>query len=75
MATPLTAPILAWLGRLSHPWLFVIVALLFLVNLVLPDPIPFIDELLLGLGAVLLANLKERRRGGRRPPIDGTPPS
>jgi hypothetical protein len=34
---------------------------LFLVDLVIPDMIPFADELLLGLLALLFASLKRRR--------------
>lgn len=71
----LLAPLLRWLGRLSYPRLFLVTAVLFILSLLIPDPIPLIDELLLGLGTLLLANWK--RRGdpgpgaGGRPPIDG----
>lgn len=60
MANPLLAPVLSWLGRLRHPQLFVVTGLLFLVNLVVPDPLPFIDEILL---ASLTLWLGSRRRG------------
>lgn len=72
MANPLLAPLLAWLGRLSYPRLFVVAGLLFVVNLFIPDPIPFFDELLLGLGTLLLANFKNRKDKGDPPPIDGS---
>jgi len=58
--SPLLIPVLRWFGRLSYPKLFVITGVLFLVNLVIPDPFPFVDELLLGLGTLLLANRKRR---------------
>lgn len=48
------------LGRLGFPRLFLLTAALFVVNLVVPDPIPFVDELLLGLATLLLANWKRR---------------
>lgn len=60
MPNPLLAPLLAWARRLRHPTLFKITALLFAVNLVVPDAIPLIDEILLGLGTLLLANWKNR---------------
>ncbi|NIJ69122.1 DUF6116 family protein [Xanthomonas sp. 60] len=60
MINPLMAPALAWARRLRYPTLFKITAGLFLVTLLVPDPIPFIDELLFGLGTLLLANWKRR---------------
>lgn len=74
MANPLLLPLLNWARRLRHLTLFKLSAALFALTLVLPDPVPFIDELLLGLGTVLLANWKHRRPAGaddRPPPIDG----
>ena len=47
MPNLLLAPVLSWLRRLRHPQLFVITAALFLVDVVVPDVVPFIDELLL----------------------------
>ena len=70
MPNPLVAPALRFLGRLSYPRLFVVTAGLFLLDLAVPDFIPFADELLLGLGTLLLANWKRR---GEREPIDRTP--
>lgn len=61
MPNPLVAPLLRWVGRLSYPRLFLLTAALFLADLVVPDMVPFADELLLGLGTLLLANWKRRR--------------
>lgn len=61
MANPLLAPLMGFLGRLSYPRLFVVTAALFLVDLVIPDFVPFADEILLGLGTLLLANWKNRK--------------
>ena len=61
MANPLLAPVLGFLGRLSYPRLFVITATLFVIDLVIPDFIPLADEILLGLGSLLLANFKSRK--------------
>ena len=58
MANPLLAPVLGFLGKLSYPRLFTLSAILFAIDLVVPDFIPFADELLLGLGTLLLANWK-----------------
>ena len=68
MRNPLLVPLLAWLGRLGFPRLFAITCTLFLVNLVVLDPLPFVDELLLGLATLLLASWK--RRGATPAPID-----
>ena len=71
MPNPLLVPVLRWFGRLSYPKLFAITGALFLVNLVIPDPFPFVDELLLGLGTLLLANRKRRDAGASGATIDG----
>ena len=55
MPNLLIAPLLRWLGRLSFPRLFLLSAVLFVLDLLVPDVIPFADELLLGLGTLLLA--------------------
>jgi Family of unknown function (DUF6116) len=70
MPNPLVGPILGFLGRLSFPKLFAVTGGLFLLNLVVPDLIPFIDELLLGLGTLLLASLRKRGDDGKTP-IEG----
>jgi len=41
--------------------LFFIVIALFFVDLLIPDFIPFIDEIILGLLAIILANWKKER--------------
>jgi hypothetical protein len=45
---------------LRFPTLFGLVAGLFLLDLVIPDLIPFADEILLALGTLLLASLRKR---------------
>jgi hypothetical protein len=39
-----------------------ITAALFIADVLLPDFIPFVDEILLGLGTLLLANIKRRKQ-------------
>ena len=63
MPNPLLAPLLRWVGRLSYPRLFLVTAVLFVVDVIVPDFIPLADELLLGLGTLLLANWKKRGAG------------
>ncbi len=60
MANPMLLPLIGWARRLRYPTLFKLTAALFAVTLVVPDPIPFVDELLLGMGTLLLANWKTR---------------
>jgi Family of unknown function (DUF6116) len=77
MANPIIGPILGFLGRLSYPKLFMLTATLFVVDFIIPDIIPFIDEILLGLGAMLLANWRKKPdtvgdgSAQAKPPIEG----
>ena len=57
--------LLGWAGKLRFPTLFAITAVLFTVSMLLPDPIPFLDEILFELGTLLLASWKKRKQ-----PID-----
>jgi hypothetical protein len=56
--------LLGWLvsrlARLRFPKLFLLTALLFAVDFVVPDFIPFADEILLGLATALLASWRRR---------------
>jgi len=72
MPNPLLGPILRWFGKLSYPRLFAVAGFLFLADMLIPDVIPFADELLLGLGTLLLANWKKKEPGASgKPPIEG----
>ncbi len=53
--TPLVALLLRFASRLRFPWLFGLTATMLAVDLLLPDPFPFVDELALGLLALLFA--------------------
>lgn len=59
---------------LRYPQLFLLFATLFAVDLVVPDMVPFVDELLLGMLTLLLARLKDRRDGGEPPVIKDVTP-
>ena len=77
MSRLLLGPLLAWARKLRYPTLFKLTAALFVFSLLLPpglDPIPLIDELLLGLGTLLLANWKRRNDPGPSPTGNGKPP-
>ncbi|WP_207796342.1 DUF6116 family protein [Pseudohalioglobus lutimaris] len=49
-----------WASRLRFPYLLLITGLLFVVNLFIPDVVPFADEIIMGLVTVFLANLKKK---------------
>jgi hypothetical protein len=50
-------------AKLRFPTLFLITAGLFVLDLLIPDVIPFADEILLGLGTLLLGSLRRRSPG------------
>ena len=66
MRTLLLAPLMRFLGKLSYPRLFMLTGALFVLDLLVPDMVPLVDELLLGLGTLLLANWKKRKDPGAR---------
>ena len=50
-----------FLGRLRFPQVLVLLVVLFVLDLFLPDPIPFVDEIILGVLALLVSLWKERQ--------------
>jgi hypothetical protein len=56
----LIAPLIAYLATLRFPVLFALTVTLLILDLLIPDIIPFADEILLGLGATLLGNWRKR---------------
>jgi hypothetical protein len=48
--------------NLRFPWLFVLLAALAGLDLLIPDPLPFVDELGFVLLAALVGTWKQRRR-------------
>jgi len=70
--SPLTSLIQRFLPRLKYPYLFLILGGLFLVDLVIPDPVPLVDELLLAMLTFLVATFTTRR-DPTPPPKDVTP--
>ena len=55
-----------YLESLRFPWLLLVTVVLFLVNVFIPDVIPFIDELLLALIAVVLGRLKLKPKSAEK---------
>jgi hypothetical protein len=68
MAKFVRAPLLRWLAQLRYPKLFLVIAGLFVIDLAIPNFVPW-DDILLGLGTLMLARWKDRSRptpGGSR---------
>lgn len=59
--------IAGFLGRLRFPQLFAVATGLFVLDLFIPDLIPFLDEIFLGLLSAMLAAWKTRGVGGNSP--------
>jgi hypothetical protein len=59
--TPNQSMFRQWAAGLRFPQLMVVTLILLAIDLVIPDMIPFADEALLALLALLLGSLKERR--------------
>jgi hypothetical protein len=56
MANPIIAPVVAYASRLRFPTLFKITLGLMLLSWLLPDPLPFLDEIATALAMLVLAN-------------------
>ncbi len=65
------ALILGLASRLRFPWLFAATVILFIVSLLVPDPLPMVDELLLALAALLFGAWRKRKDTA---PPPGNPP-
>lgn len=55
--------LLRWASGLRFPLLFALALLVFALDLFFPDMLPLVDELMLGLLALLLARLKKPTDG------------
>jgi hypothetical protein len=58
---------------MRYPYLFVVLGVLFLVDLVVPDPIPLVDEILLAVLTFIAATFTTRKET-QPEPRDVTPP-
>jgi hypothetical protein len=61
MSRPVTALVRRYAARWRYPRLLLLTGALFVADLVFPDFIPLVDEILLGLGTMVLASLRSRR--------------
>jgi len=52
--------LMRYASGLRFPRLLAVTAALFVLDLLFPDAVPFVDEILLGLISLLLASLKKR---------------
>jgi len=52
-------PFFEWAKTLRYPTLFKLTAALFLLNVLIPDPLPFIDEIVMGLVTMIIASRKK----------------
>ena len=60
------------LPRVRLPWLVVLLAALLVLDVLTPDPVPFLDEAVLAVLTVLAASWR-RPAEERQPPLDVTP--
>lgn len=72
--TGVFAAVRRFTANLRYPQLFLLTATLFVVDLAVPDMVPFVDEILLGLLTLLLARLRDRRSDHRTPPVKDVTP-
>lgn len=72
MPNPLTAPLVQFASRLRFPVLFTITLTLWAITLLVPDPILFLDEIVVGLVTLLFASWKRRRPSEPAPPTGAT---
>ncbi len=61
MPNPATGPIMGFASRLRFPTLFAITLGLWALNMLIPDPLPLIDEIVMGLVTLMLATWKKPR--------------
>ena len=68
-----------FIGEMKSSTLLLVVTSLFLVDLAVPDPLPFVDEIVLGIVTILVARWQSRRQepppAPKPPPKDVTPPA
>ncbi len=69
--TPVQEIVGSLVGRLRYPWVVAILGMLFLADLVIPDPIPFVDEVMLALLTFLVGSWRARKADQRT--VDVTP--
>lgn len=61
MKSPWTSLVERFAPRMRFPHLFLVLLGLFLLDLIIPDPIPLVDEALLGVLTVIVGSLRRRQ--------------
>ncbi len=68
-----------FVGQFKSSTLLALAGSLFVLDLVIPDPLPFIDEIVLGIITLLIARWQSRRKeppaAPKPPPKNVTPPT
>lgn len=59
MAQAPISGVVGFASRLRFPWLLALTLFILLVDLFVPDVIPFVDEILLSLAALVLTGLRK----------------
>ena len=62
---------LRWASRLRFPYIFLLLSGLFILNIFIPDVIPMVDEIIMGLAAVLLGSLRKKPEEEKKRGITG----
>jgi hypothetical protein len=62
------AGVVGFASRLRFPWLLALTAAILVADLLVPDLIPFVDEILLALATLVLAGLRKPRSEPAAPP-------
>ena len=68
MPHPLTGPVVAFASRLRFPTLFKVTLGLMVMSWLLPDLIPFLDEIVTALATLVLASWKLPNQQTEEPP-------
>jgi len=66
--------VLRWASRLRFPYLFLLTLVLFVLNLFIPDVVPFADELIMGLVVALLGSVRKAPHTDEGLPPPDSPP-
>jgi len=64
--TPVQKRLTRYVSSLRFPWLLALTALVLAADLIVPDAIPLVDEVILVLVTTLLATMKKRKAKDRR---------
>ena len=61
----LPGPLMDFVNRLRFKNLFILITVLLIIDILIPDMIPMLDEIILGIIAVILGNLKKKTTGDK----------